>query len=280
MTESSQQMNSAEHRKSASLADLVDVRKSISLRESFPPSALIKTGVIALLFVGVNWRQFPQLVNIWQHDPNWTHGFVIPLFSLYLLYVRRDELFAARRRAFVWALPLVVLSIVFIVVSYQLIRTYWFCQLGMVCVVSRGFERYSRYLAADSVSYLRDADSSDPLFAYRRSASKFRGKVFRYYPSDFRCGYRYYRQSDVDHQHGGQSVRTDGRRGLQRCAVAYGVPGAGCCVGVPGEQGYLAEGGSSRFGCPGSYPLQCHSRDYYLFDVRFRQTGTGPGLHA
>ncbi len=118
-----------------SLADLVDADRRIPLLESIPISAIIKVAVIALLFAGVNWRQFPILFGTWRHNPNWSHGFVIPLFSLYLLYARREDLLTATRRVFIWALPMVILSIVLIIISYYPIRTYWFCQLAMIALL-------------------------------------------------------------------------------------------------------------------------------------------------
>ena len=135
MTESLRQGDTAAQREGTSLADLIEVPCQPSLRDAVPPSAWIKIVVIAALFMAVNWRQFPLLVQIWQHDANWSHGFIIPLFSLYLLYARRDELFAARRRACVWALPLVLLSIFSIIVSFYPIRTMWFCQLSMIALL-------------------------------------------------------------------------------------------------------------------------------------------------
>ncbi len=134
MTDSEQHVNTGESPKAASLVDLVGRPRFAAQPESFPVSALIKIGVIAVLFAGMNWWQFKDLIMKWR-DPNWSHGFIIPLFSLYLLYARRDELFAARRRVCVWALLLVILSIIFIILSYYPIRTYWLAQLSMVALL-------------------------------------------------------------------------------------------------------------------------------------------------
>jgi len=118
-----------------SLADLVVATERVSIRSAFPPATLVKMAVMAALFVALNYWQFPRLVGIWRHSPNWSHGFVIPLFSLYLLYARRDELFAARRRTFLPGLPLMIISILFIVVSFAFIRTLWLCNLGMIALL-------------------------------------------------------------------------------------------------------------------------------------------------
>ena len=83
MNDMSQQMNSREESGSASLADLVEPQSKLSLIDKFPPSALIKIGVIAGLLAWLNWWQFGYLCRIWMHNPNWSHGFIIPLFSIY-----------------------------------------------------------------------------------------------------------------------------------------------------------------------------------------------------
>jgi len=135
MTDSTQQTDAGGGRKGRSLADLIDVSPRPSLRESLPPHSLLKIAVIGALLVWMNWWQLEELFSRWRHDNNWSHGFIIPLFSLYLLYARRDELFAARRRVCVWGLPLVILSVAWILVGYHPIHTHWLCQLGIVALL-------------------------------------------------------------------------------------------------------------------------------------------------
>jgi exosortase len=135
MSGSTPQVDQGQRRKSSSLAEMVHPQEQVSLRQAFSPAAAIKIAVITGLLVGMNWWQFPRMVGIWRHSPNWSHGFVIPLFSIYLLYVRRDELFSARRSVCILGLPLMILSIVFIVVSFVFIHTHWFCGLGMIALI-------------------------------------------------------------------------------------------------------------------------------------------------
>lgn len=131
----SRDKTAASEAKAISLADLVNERPIPSLTESFSSGTLVKIVALAALFVAVNWRLFVALFEVWLVDPNWTHGFVIPLFSLYLLYVRRDELLSARRHVSFWGLPLALLSIFAMIVSFALIRNIWFCQLSMVALL-------------------------------------------------------------------------------------------------------------------------------------------------
>jgi exosortase len=92
--------------------------------------AWAKIAVLAALLALLNRWQFQRLVWAWRTDPNWSHGFLIPLFSLYLLYARREELLSAPRRACLWGLPLLLggLGLSVFGVYY---RTWWFSQLSI-----------------------------------------------------------------------------------------------------------------------------------------------------
>lgn len=120
---------------SASLADLVQAPRQVGFAESFAPSTLWKIGILAALFTFLNLLQFRWLWTKWIGDPNWSHGFVIPLFSLYLLYSRRAELFAAKRRVCVPGLAIMLLCLVVEFVGIYSIRNYWISQIAMVGVI-------------------------------------------------------------------------------------------------------------------------------------------------
>lgn len=135
MTDSERQVGSTKRPQAASLADMIEVPELVTAGQAFSPSALIKLAVIAALVVLLNAWQLPRMVGIWRHSPNWSHGFVIPLFSLYLIYARRDELFAAKRRICLAGLALMILSIAFIFVGFVFIHTRWLCELGIAALL-------------------------------------------------------------------------------------------------------------------------------------------------
>jgi len=119
----------------ARLADQVAVIAVPKFSESFPPTTLVKMAILAGLLVALNHWQFRQLLRSWKNDANWSHGFVIPLFSLFLLYSRRYELLSVRRRACILGLPLMILGILAQILAYHPIGNYWLCQLAMVFVL-------------------------------------------------------------------------------------------------------------------------------------------------
>jgi len=63
------------------------------------PAAVARVAILAGLFVlvyrGAIWH---NLVSRWLNDGNWSHGWLIPLFSLYFLGMRRHELEKCRPR--------------------------------------------------------------------------------------------------------------------------------------------------------------------------------------
>ena len=113
-----------------SLTDLVAAAPPAEAARSLSAGALIKVALFVGLLVAMNWAQFPLLLRKW-HEPEWSHGFIIPLFSLYLLFSRRRELLAARRQTCVYALPLLILACLLQIGAY-LIQNSLSCQVSML----------------------------------------------------------------------------------------------------------------------------------------------------
>jgi exosortase len=84
----------------SSLVSSLPEEKSFS--QLLPPATLVKIGLLAALLVAMHLTLGKSIVMRWYGDPTkWGHGFVIPLFSLYLIYSRRDDILRApRRRAY------------------------------------------------------------------------------------------------------------------------------------------------------------------------------------
>jgi exosortase len=95
----------------------------------------VKILILAGLFVALNAWQFRALVRAWMDDPNWSHGFLIPLFSLYLIYSRWSDLLAAGRRVCLWGLPIMLLAILFTVLGVYPIGTRLVSQANMAVLM-------------------------------------------------------------------------------------------------------------------------------------------------
>jgi len=68
-------------------------------------------GVLSLLFLIVYAPIFPMLVYDWSYDPNYSHGFLIPLISGYLVWQQRKKLALQKTAPSNWGLVVVALGL-------------------------------------------------------------------------------------------------------------------------------------------------------------------------
>ena len=59
-------------------------------RVLWAPAIVLQATVVTSLVVILFWHVLVHLVLKWRSSEDWSHGFIIPLFSLYYLYIRRD----------------------------------------------------------------------------------------------------------------------------------------------------------------------------------------------
>jgi exosortase len=59
----------------------------------------IKAFIVAVLFYLLFYRDIGSLVYTWQGDSSWSHGFLIPLFSLYFIHHRKEEILAVKPKS-------------------------------------------------------------------------------------------------------------------------------------------------------------------------------------
>lgn len=112
---------------------MVSMPAGPTFAQSLPPAVCLKIAVLAGILIAMNYRQFPRLFWTWVNDDNWSHGFLIPLFSLYLLYDRRDEVLRARARTCLWGLVALVVAALLETLAYA-DGNPWACQIGMLMV--------------------------------------------------------------------------------------------------------------------------------------------------
>src|SRR5262245_6686519 len=78
-------------------------------RGPLPPAREVL--VLATVLAAFLWAQAPTLGGLarrWRDDPQYTHGYLVPLFALYLAWTRRQHFAAAGRRPSWWGLVLLV----------------------------------------------------------------------------------------------------------------------------------------------------------------------------
>ncbi|MFP4053427.1 MAG: exosortase/archaeosortase family protein [Phycisphaerae bacterium] len=116
------------------LVDMVADDKSLEPVQGWGTDVWAKVFVLAGVFIALHSWQFKMLYYQLQ-DPNWSHGFIIPLFSIYLLYCRYDQLAESRRRPSLLGLVILVGGLVWMVVSVYPIQNFWLSQLSMVVML-------------------------------------------------------------------------------------------------------------------------------------------------
>ena len=94
----------------ADLAQAVSLSKSIP-RPTSPKLKLWEGVVLAGLAVWLYAPILGRLVSQWWTDPNFSHGFFVPAFSLYVLWQNRARLLQIEPAPSLWGLPLIVLSL-------------------------------------------------------------------------------------------------------------------------------------------------------------------------
>ena len=55
------------------------------------PSLAIPAAVIVIVMVAVYWQSMRMLTNFWD-TPDYSHGYLVPAFAAFLLWIRRDML--------------------------------------------------------------------------------------------------------------------------------------------------------------------------------------------
>lgn len=101
-------------------------KQSQSWAELIPPAARLRIALVIGLLLYVYWGTVRyNLAGRWLSDGNWSHGWLIPVFSLYFLSTRRDELMRVRPRpSYVGAAILALSLTVYFVAAWRLRMTY------------------------------------------------------------------------------------------------------------------------------------------------------------
>ncbi len=74
---------------------------------------LLLVALMAAVYYNVVWR----LIEQWSDDPNFSHGFIVPLFSAFIVWTKRKELAALPLKPSPWGLAIIVGSLLLVVVG-------------------------------------------------------------------------------------------------------------------------------------------------------------------
>lgn len=117
-----------------------------------PVAAYVKIAVIAALFYSFFHQEISGLARMWLTDPSWSHGFLIPLFSLYFIHQKKQEILTTGSKpsyliglcGLIFFLVLYVLNVVQFKFGYGY-RIIMLASLSSVVLMLGGFALF-RYL--------------------------------------------------------------------------------------------------------------------------------------
>jgi exosortase len=80
------------------------------IRQPASRTTLALLGVLTASLLWAYWPTLADMVRRWSHDAQYSHGYLVPAFALYLLWQRRDHLARAPGGFSWWFVPLLLLG--------------------------------------------------------------------------------------------------------------------------------------------------------------------------
>src|SRR5687767_3192015 len=72
---------------------MISMNDSVSSRQLHWTGLMILQILILVAILGFHYRHVvDRLIWVWSNNPDWSHGFIIPLFSAYYLYLQRHRI--------------------------------------------------------------------------------------------------------------------------------------------------------------------------------------------
>ncbi|MFN0199695.1 MAG: exosortase/archaeosortase family protein [Planctomycetaceae bacterium] len=69
---------------------------------------------LSIVLIALIWSYLPTLIEMgmkWESDPQYSHGWLVPLFVISLLWMRRDQLKVDQLRYSLWGFPFLLMAI-------------------------------------------------------------------------------------------------------------------------------------------------------------------------
>jgi len=78
----------------------------------------LKISILTALLVALYYPTIVKLVSDWSSDGNYSHGFLVPLISAYLVWERRDKLLSAKSSPGISGLFLLIFGVLVLIVGH------------------------------------------------------------------------------------------------------------------------------------------------------------------
>jgi exosortase len=94
---------------------------TITPPRTLTPAAMLLLGAFGIGLLWAYWPVFATMAGHWLNDPQYSHGILVPVFALFLLWWRRDLLVDVDFQPNYWGLPVLLGGI-----ACRLLGTYYF----------------------------------------------------------------------------------------------------------------------------------------------------------
>lgn len=95
-----------------------------TLLDAFGKTGFIQAAILAALLFIIFWSSLEQVAfRRWIEDSDWSHGWLVPLFSLYFLNTRAADLARVERKTNYLGLVVVILALLAFAVTFTVFRT-------------------------------------------------------------------------------------------------------------------------------------------------------------
>lgn len=88
-------------------------QEAVRVRTPFPWTYYLLAALLVWLYFGI----LVQLVRHWWNDPSFSHGFFVPVFSLFVIWQERKRLRSIPSRPSAWGLPVIVIGLSVLIVG-------------------------------------------------------------------------------------------------------------------------------------------------------------------
>lgn len=105
-------------------------------RRSAAVTVAVYAVVLGALLTGLYWYEIRRLIYVWSTQGNWSHGFVVPLVSLYFVWLRRDVLLRTTPRTSWFGLVILAGSLAMYLASAFVLRMNYPQAVSLVGVIA------------------------------------------------------------------------------------------------------------------------------------------------
>lgn len=96
---------------------------------------MFSLAVLSFFFIALYYPVLSELVEQWSEDQNYSHGFIVPFVSAYLVWSRKEELFKLKLNPSLWGLLLLFSGILIFVLGH-VGAEYFLTRFSILIVIS------------------------------------------------------------------------------------------------------------------------------------------------